>query len=176
MKVAFYKGTRKGVSGLYSRGVRFIEKGKYSHCELVFSNGISASASFLDGGVRFKEIKYSTESDWDFVDVSWADEARAYDYFKANMNAEYDIKGNLHFLIGIFGDSYDKKFCSEAVAEALGMEEAWLLAPNALYNVLVFINKQMENQAMKINFANGTDPVDEEDTGHGTPPVKPPAK
>ena len=176
MKVAFYKGTRKGVNGLYSRGVRFIEKGSYSHCELVFHEGDSASSSFEDGGVRFKDIKY-TSGDWDFVDVSWADKQYARNYFEEHEDEKYDLKGNLHFLIGIFGDSRDRKFCSEAVAEALGIKEAWLLAPNALYNVLVFINeiKMKEN----MNTMNPEDPPADDtpppdDTGGDTlPPKKP---
>jgi hypothetical protein len=180
MRVAFYKGTRQGFSGIYSRGVRFIEKGKYSHCELVFSDGISASASFIDKGVRFKYIDYSNKRDWDFIDVSWADEAVARKYFEDNLSLDYDVKGNLHFLFGVFGDSNNKKFCSEAVAEALGMKEAWLLAPNALYHVLTFINLQIERNNMNahINQVDDNDPVEDpvEDTGGGNPPVKPPTK
>jgi hypothetical protein len=175
MKVGFYCGTRKGVNGLYSRGVRYIEKGDFSHCELVFSDGVSASASFTDGGVRFKDISY-TSADWVFVDVKWADEKKAREYFVTHQNMEYDLKGNLHFLFGVFGDSRDKKFCSEAVAEALGLEEAWLLAPNALYHVLIFINKQIERQQMNaLNFVDDTDPDDDgTETGHGdVPPKKP---
>ena len=68
MQVAFYKGTRSGIAGIYSRGVRFITKGKYSHCELIFSDGMSASASFMDGGVRFKRIEYDP-AHWDIIDV-----------------------------------------------------------------------------------------------------------
>ena len=52
MKAAFYKGTRPGLQGIYSRAVRAIDRGPYSHCELVFSDGLSASASYIDGGVR----------------------------------------------------------------------------------------------------------------------------
>ena len=53
MRTAFYKGTRPGWQGIYSRAVRVIDRGPYSHCELVFSDGLSASASYIDGGVRF---------------------------------------------------------------------------------------------------------------------------
>jgi hypothetical protein len=176
MKAAFYCGTRKGVNGLYSRGVRYIEKNRFSHCELVFSDGLSASASFIDGGVRFKDITYNT-TDWVFVDVSWADEKKARAYFVSHQNAEYDLKGNLHFLFGVFGDSSGKKFCSEAVAEALGLDEAWLLAPNALYHVLTFINKQIERQEMNKYFNVDQESEDtDEFTGSGEPPKKPPVK
>ena len=176
MKAAFYCGTRKGFNGLYSRGVRYIEKGSFSHCELIFSDGVSASASFTDGGVRFKDITYSS-GDWVFVDVSWADEKYARAYFEEHEDEGYDILGNLRFLIGVVGHSKNKKFCSEAVAEALGLRNGWLLAPNALYNVLTFINKQIERQQMNaLNFVDDTDPDDGTDTGSGEPPKKPPVK
>jgi hypothetical protein len=177
MKAAFYCGTRKGINGLYSKGVRYIEEGDFSHCELVFSDGVSASASFIDGGVRYKDIKY-TSGDWVFVDVSWADEKKAREYFDKHEGYGYDVSGNIHFLFGVVGDSEDKKFCSEAVAEALGIDSAWLLAPNALYHVLIFINKQIERQKEMnaLNFVADTDSDDDtSETGHGdVPPKKPP--
>lgn len=177
MKVAFYSGTRKGINGLYSRGVRWLESGSFSHCELYFQQGDSASSSFIDGGVRFKNISY-TSGDWEFVDVSWADEKYARAYFEEHEHEGYDILGNIHFLFGFVGHSKGKKFCSEAVAEALGLSNGWLLAPNALYNVLTFINKQIERQQMNsLNFAEDTDPDDGTDTGHGdVPPKEPPKK
>ena len=49
---AFYQGTRPGLPGLYNRLVRWLDRGEFSHCELVFGDGMSASASFMDHGVR----------------------------------------------------------------------------------------------------------------------------
>ena len=48
-QLALYKHTRPGLQGVYSRLVRLVDRGPYSHCELVFSNGLSASSSFIDG-------------------------------------------------------------------------------------------------------------------------------
>jgi len=81
MKIAFYKGTRAGVAGIYNRGVRAIDAGKYSHCEIIFSDGVSASSSFMDGGVRFKEIEYNS-ANWDIIEIPWADEITARNYIK----------------------------------------------------------------------------------------------
>ena len=50
MKIALYKGTLPGWRGWISRLVRFADRGPYSHCEVVFSDGMCASASWLDGG------------------------------------------------------------------------------------------------------------------------------
>ena len=41
MRAAFYKATRPALQGLYSRAVRFIERGPYSHCELAFGDGMA---------------------------------------------------------------------------------------------------------------------------------------
>lgn len=46
MRAAFYRGTRPGLQGIYSRAVRWIDRGPYSHSELVFSDGLSASEGF----------------------------------------------------------------------------------------------------------------------------------
>lgn len=68
MQAAFYKATRPGWQGIYSRAVRVIDRGPYSHCELVFSDGMSGSASYIDGGVRLKRIDYDP-AHWDFVEL-----------------------------------------------------------------------------------------------------------
>jgi hypothetical protein len=136
VKVAFYKSTRPGLKGLYNRFVRWWDCGPDSHCELVFSDGISASSSFEDGGVRFKIIEYDPAK-WDFVEVPWADEARARAWFVARVGKAYDLMGNAHFVAPPIPDSKDKWFCSEAIAEALGLLDAWRLGPNGLKAMLI---------------------------------------
>ena len=132
MKLAFYKGTRKGLQGLYSRLARWVDSGPYSHCELVFSDGLSASASFIDGGVRFKQIKYKPEQ-WDVVELQGFDEDKARQWFEDHEGEKYDLLGNLRFIFFFVKPSNNKWFCSEAIAEALGISESWRLGPNGLY-------------------------------------------
>jgi hypothetical protein len=136
-RVAFYKGTRPGIPGLYNRLVRARGRGKYSHVEMQFSDGMSASSSFEDGGTRFKRIGYSS-GDWDFIDLpaEWEPCARQWFRMAAATNRGYDILGNVHIAFGFLEDSPTKHFCSEAVAKALQIEEAFRLEPNALYTVL----------------------------------------
>mgnify|MGYP003403797192 FL=1 len=135
MQVAFYKGTRSGIAGIYSRGVRFITKGKYSHCELIFSDGMSASASFMDGGVRFKRIEYDT-AHWDIIDVGSQEEFHARMWFEDHEGENYDLLGNLHFIFGFVGDNRHKWSCAEAVAEAMGIPDSWRINPNSLYPII----------------------------------------
>lgn len=135
MKVAFYKATRPGLQGLYSRLARLVDRGPYSHCELVFGHGMSASASFIDGGVRLKHIDFDP-AHWDFVDVPDALADRALAWFEQHQGASYDLIGNLSFLWPLVPHSRRKWFCSEAIAAALGIPEPHRLGPNGLAAVL----------------------------------------
>jgi len=140
MKIAFYKGTKEGVAGVYNRGVRWIDQSEYSHCELVFSNGLSASSSFMDKGVRIKQIDYTNKKDWVLVDIPWADEDFAKKYFDDNKDAGYDIMGNIHFIFGFIRGSENRLFCSEAVAASIGLDNSWRFTPSSLYELVSFIN------------------------------------
>ena len=75
MRLASYTGTRSGLSGLFNRLVRWWLHGPYSHTELVFSDGMCASCSWLDGGARLKRIKITADR-WDVVQLD-GDEAAA---------------------------------------------------------------------------------------------------
>lgn len=135
MIIAFYKATHSGLPGIYNRGVRWWERGKYSHCELLFSDGICASSSYMDGGVRFKQIDLDITK-WDFVHVPDHLESNARLWFVMHQGDRYDLMGNLHFIIGAIPNDKYKWFCSEAIAAALGIDEAWRFDPNALYAIL----------------------------------------
>lgn len=134
-RAAFYTGTRTGLPGFYNRLVRWFERGPYSHCELVFSDGAAASASFMDRGVRFKHIEFDPDR-WDFVDLPAQYEFAARAWFVDHDGQAYDIVGNIRFLLGFLPDSKHKWFCSEAMAAALGIYEPFRYGPNGLWSVL----------------------------------------
>ena len=135
MQAAFYKGRREGLAWFYNRLVRLFEGGPYAHCELIFSDGISASASWMDGGVRFKQIRFSPNN-WDIIELPGSDEDTARAWFARHDGQKYDMLGNLKFLLKIIPHSRDKWFCSEALAAALGMDDPWSYGPNSLYQIL----------------------------------------
>lgn len=135
MRAAFYRGTRPGWQGIYSRAVRAIDRGPYSHAELVFSDGLSASASYIDGGVRLKRIDYDP-AHWDFIDLPPVLEPYARDWFERNAGAPYDLMGNLRFVLPIVPASSSGWFCSEAMAAALKLREPWRFGPNGLAALL----------------------------------------
>lgn len=141
MKVAFYSGVRPGINGLYNRTVQLIDKGKFSHCELVFSDGLSASASFIDKGVRFKTIDYFSKSskDWVIVDLPEFDEQKAKQWFLDHEGHKYDLLGNLRFIFGWVREDDNKWFCSEALMAALGFKEPWRFGPNGAAAILMSV-------------------------------------
>jgi len=145
MQVAFYKAVRPGLQGLYSRAVQLVDRGPYSHCELIFSDGMSGSASYIDGGVRLKWIDYNS-SHWDFLELPDWLEPKARAWFEAHEGDGYDLLGNLRFVFWLVREGKSGWFCNEAVATALGFKEAWRLGPNGFYATLASLqnNKQRE--------------------------------
>lgn len=135
MRLAFYKGTRPRIAGLYNRGVRIVTKGKHSHCEAIFSDGLSASASFADGGVRFKRIDYDA-AHWDFIEIPDCFEPIMRKWFEDHLGEPYDILGNVHFVVPFVGDAKFRWCCSEALGASMGMIDAWRYHPSALYSIL----------------------------------------
>lgn len=135
--VAFYKGTRPGLPGVYNRLVRCFENGPDSHCEVVFSNGDSASSSAMDGGVRTTGDAYGhwkinfSNGNWDFIRLPQRLEEFARAYSIEHDGWSYDYRGNVRFLWP-YGNrhSYQKEFCSEFVLGALGVPEPWRFGVN----------------------------------------------
>lgn len=131
--IALYKGTSPGLAGLYNRVVRWWDHGPYSHCELKFSDGMSCGASYRDGGVRLKNIQYSTRENWDWMmvfDPSGDLERNARAWAYAHAGKAYDIAGNLRFVIPLVHEHRDKWFCSEAILAMFDVPGAWLYGPN----------------------------------------------
>lgn len=140
LRVAFYKAIRPGMAAIYSHGVRIITKSIYSHCELIFNNGIAASSSFMDGGVRMKAIDFDPEK-WDFIDLPDSYEEKAMQWFRDHDGQGYDLVGNLHFIISVVGDDKNKWFCSESIGAALGLTNPWRFDPGTLYATLKLLSE-----------------------------------
>lgn len=147
--VAFYKVTRPGIQGLYNRLVRWWTRSPYSHCEMIFSDGLSASSSFLDGGVRFKEIEYKPEN-WDIVELPIEFEKEARLWFIQHEGDSYDVIGNIGFVIGSVDDSKRKWFCSEVIMASLGIEEPGKFSPSTALPVIRFIEKSWSKRSFYI--------------------------
>ena len=136
MKIAFYKGTHKGLAGVFNRLVRWWTKGSYSHVELVidysYGNSLCISSANLDGGVRTKLLDLDN-GNWDLVDIPEVD---WFSWYEKNKDKGYDFLGLLGFVIGAGKENPKKLFCSEAVADILGYKNAWRYSPNTLYDLV----------------------------------------
>ena len=126
MRLAFYKGRHR----LFDRVVQWWTRGPYSHVELVFSDGLAASSSVRDGGVRVKAINFAPDR-WDILPID-GDEAPARAWFAAHLGQAYDAAGLFGFVWRPAAGATRRWFCSEAVAAALGMGDAWRFCPNTL--------------------------------------------
>lgn len=128
MKIASYKGTRKGIQGIFNIGVRWWLAGSYSHTELVFSDGMCGSCSLIDHGVRLKHIDFSTDK-WDFEEVE-GDEEYARKWFEDHTGEKYSIlllsSFVLKFLLRFHKSGH---VCSTAVGHALKRRNANRLDP-----------------------------------------------
>lgn len=135
MQLAMYKGKGKIGNAI----TRWWTGSTYSHCELVIG-GVCYSASFMDGGVRAKQIDLGSGR-WDVIDVPWADELRVADFFARTKGRPYDWHG-------IFGSqlfnrgSHDPNrwFCSEWCGEALGIPHPETRSPKTLLELILFLN------------------------------------
>lgn len=126
MKIALYKGKKTITDKLIS----WWDRGLYSHVELVFSDGMCASASPRDGGVRMKLIDLDADK-WDVFEIHAFDEARARAWFEQRIGQRYDFMGVFGF---VFRAQQDKAkwFCSESVLAALGFKDTWRFTPNTV--------------------------------------------
>ena len=117
MRAAFYIAQR---GKLFDRLISGFDGGRYSHVELLFSDGTCFSSSSRDGGVRFKFIEFDAGK-WDFVDLDVPDfmEPWLRDWCADRVGARYDYLGVLHFPLLWIRQDRRRWFCSEICVAAL---------------------------------------------------------
>ena len=121
MKVAFHKGGNL----IGDKVIKWWDSGLYSHCEVIFSDDLWASASFMDKQrVRGKYIT-PKEGKWDYITLPSSYEKTARDFFVKTDGVKYDLFGQVRFIVAPYRGMGDKYWCSEWVAEALGLREPW---------------------------------------------------
>lgn len=132
MLVAQYKDK----THLFNRLTSWWTEGPYSHTEILFSDGMSGSASFRDKGVRLKRIEYEP-SKWDFlVPPKGLGENLARAYIESRLGHRYDVKGLASFVLQNLKDNGKRDFCSEVCMGALGYPESWRYSPNLVTSAL----------------------------------------
>ena len=131
MQIIFYKAK---YGSFTDKLIAFFTRSKYSHVELVFSDGVCGSSSARDGGVRLKTI--DMDSHWDIFDLpNVYDESAIRYWFYINDGDSYDWLGAISSVFRIDLTTEDKKFCSYTVAINLGLSP--IRSPGSLYRTLV---------------------------------------
>ena len=115
----------------------------YSHCELLFKDGMMFSASQWDNAVRFEHHRYNADK-WEYTEVDLSElHCRA---FAMQRNGEkYDYLGIVGFIVPFVKDDSKKSFCSEVCYDILqksGMpskEDSSKVHPNLLHTIITKI-------------------------------------
>ena len=137
MKFAFFKGG----GTLLDKGIRWWERGPYSHVEAILGEveeGRYQIASSVPGtGVRIT-ISALPSDQWDIIEGP-GDEQLAKSWFLKHNGAPYDYLGLLGFVLRpVVTEDKSKFWCSEAVGAAIGLDEPWRFDPNTLADVIRF--------------------------------------
>ncbi len=131
MIIAFYKGRER----LFDKLIGWKTEGPYSHVEAYFGNDLYASASFQDGGVRFKTMTLNP-ANWDLMEVANLDPIKILEWFKEHQGEPYDTRGLVNFIIPV-GHTTNGWFCNEALGAAMGLQEPWRFDPTGLACILL---------------------------------------
>jgi hypothetical protein len=134
MKFAFYKG--KGT--LIDKMIRVATLGKYSHCELIFSDGRWFSADAWENKCRYKPESEFNPNNWDFIDFH-CDEALAKMFCDNIEGSEYDFRAIATWFLPDFRDDRSRWYCSEVGHEAVAFPRK-RISPSALAKKLVNIS------------------------------------
>jgi len=139
--VAFRYNDRR----LFARLVCLLRGGDSAHCEGVYRSVNDmhgcVSSSFIDGGVREKIMPLPAEK-WRMYEVPEAVDPRA--WLVQHTGKKYDLLGLLGILLPTLGHSRRRWFCSEAVADMLGLSEPHLFDLRSLESVCALNGKRIQ--------------------------------
>lgn len=120
VRIAF----RYGDTRLFSRLVCLLRGGDSAHCEVAINEFDGSywcvSASFLDGGVRGKDMPLPPEK-WRIYEIEA--EHDPFVWMQRHEGAGYDVPGLLGIVLPPIGHSRKRWFCSEVAAAILGLRE-----------------------------------------------------
>lgn len=130
MRIAFYKAK----NGTWQdKSISLVTGSQYSHCELVFSDGMCASSSARDGGVRMKHIDLGEK--WDvYTLLGKYDEDVIRYWFETHKDNKYNWLGAIGSVVDVDIGNEDKKFCSYCCALMVGINP--IITPGKLFRTL----------------------------------------
>ena len=137
MKLLFYKGTKleNPSSTLWDNLICYITGSRFSHVELStydsFNSHMCWSASNRDGGVRY--VRIEVKDNWEILDLPVHKDPN---WFFQHRSKKYDYLGLIGTIIHLpFFSSKNKWFCSEIIAEFIGLKDSWKYTPEDLYQL-----------------------------------------
>lgn len=141
VRVAF----RFGDPRLFSRLVCLLRGGDSAHCEVAWAwegaRHRCVSASFLDGGVRCKDIDLRAGA-WRVYELQAHHWPLAWG--AAHAGARYDVLGLLGIVLPPLGHSRKRWFCSEAVAAVIGLREPQIYDLRTLESVCARFGRRVQ--------------------------------
>lgn len=143
--VLLYKGNSSRLIYLIAESIiRFRLFSKYSHAELMIGD-VSYSSSARDGGVRSKLININS-GNWDvhYFEMTEEEVNKALLWFSQNNTKSYDWINAIRYAIPFLRQSKDKFICFEAVAEMLGIPDAYDARPSTL---IEYVKKRNSNES-----------------------------
>lgn len=124
IRVAFFQGpVQNKWRQLAHKIICAIDGGKYSHCEVIDAEGYCWGSSYIDGGVRRKLVNFNNER-WKVLELE-GDLEKVVAWFELHEGEKYDMFGLLGFVLPWRVSDRSRWFCSEAIAEALGIPLSW---------------------------------------------------
>ena len=143
IRVAFRYNDKR----IFARLVTALQGGDSAHCEASASwtgNTYNCvSSSFLDGGIRTKEIYMSAEK-WRIYEIDSVDASRVNEVYKKYKGSGYDWFGLVGFVFRRVKGFLHRVFCSEYVAEVIGLDEPWRFDLVLLESVCKLIGKRVQ--------------------------------
>jgi hypothetical protein len=143
VRILFYKAWVAG--DLKDKAISIWTLGPYSHCELLFPDGVCFSSSWRDDGVGVRYKKFPIiPSHWTCVEIPTTKEQeiqmRQWCDVKVAENAKYDWWGIIQFVIPFVKQKDEDWFCSEICIAALNhagvLNWTTFMSPNFFYREL----------------------------------------
>lgn len=136
MQIIFYKAE---YGGFLDKFISWCTNGPFSHCELLFSDGVCFSSSPRDNGCRFKKIHILPER-WVHLPIETTKESEIFELCKLEEGKKYDWFGAFGFIIPFLSASDNRWFCSELCSHMINIatdqDNPTFINPNQLYKIL----------------------------------------
>ena len=143
IRVAFRYNDKR----FFARAVTWLRGGDSAHCEAVSKwrgdFNTCTSASFMDDGVRQKQMPLPADK-WRIYEIEGIDAKDVDEWFKKHRGKKYDVLGLVGFIWRRVEGSVRRFFCSEVVADIMGLPEPHLYDLRTLESVCARFGRRIQ--------------------------------